>query len=58
MENKLSSNFEKLSVSSVDWEDNLFLNWNSLHTRLNSYYKAWSYKKKKHRKIKTYMKSL
>ena len=30
----------------------LFLNWGSFHARLNSYYKAWSYKKKKHKKIK------
>ena len=27
-------------------------NWNSLHARLNSHYKAWSYKKKKRSKIK------
>ena len=31
------------------------LNWDSLHVvRLNSYYKAWSYKKKKRKKIRTY----
>ena len=29
-----------------------FLNWDSLHARLNSHYKAWYYKKKKQRKIK------
>ena len=33
-------------------------NWDSLHTRLNSHYKAWSYKKKKHKKTKAYRKSL
>ena len=33
-------------------------NWDSLHARLNSHYKAWSYKKKKHKKIKAYRKSL
>ena len=33
-------------------------NWDSLHTRLNSHYKAWSYKKKKHKKIKAHRKSL
>ena len=35
----------------------LFFNWYSLHARLNSYYKAWSYKKKKHKKVKAYRKS-
>ena len=33
-------------------------NWDSLYARLNSHYKALSYKKKKHRKIKAYRKSL
>ena len=28
-----------------------FKNWDSLHARLNSHYEAWSYKKKKHKKI-------
>ena len=36
----------------------LFFSWDSLHTRLNSYYEAWSYKKKKHKKIKAYRKSV
>ena len=31
-----------------------FFNWDSLHARLNYDYKAWSYKKKKHKKIKAY----
>ena len=35
-----------------------FLNWDSLYARLNSHYKAWSYKKKKGKKIKAYRKSL
>ena len=35
-----------------------FFNWDSLHARLNSHYKAWSYKKKKHKKIKAYRKSV
>ena len=34
-----------------------FINWDSLHARLNSHYKAWSYKKKKHKKIKAYKKT-
>ena len=32
--------------------------WISLHARLNRHCKAWSYKKKEHKKIKTYRKSL
>ena len=32
--------------------------WDSFNTRLNSHYKAWSQKKKKHTKIKAYRKSL
>ena len=36
----------------------LFFNWDSLHPRLNSHYEAWSYKKKKHKKIIAYRKSV
>ena len=32
--------------------------WDSLHARLNSHYKTYTYKKKKHKKIKAYMKSV
>ena len=28
-----------------------FFTWDSLHARLSSHYKTWSYKKKKHKKI-------
>ena len=35
-----------------------FSNWNSRHARLSSHYKAWSYKEKKHKKMKAYRKSL
>ena len=35
-----------------------FFNWDSLHARLNSHYEAWSYKKKKHKKVQTYKKSV
>ena len=35
-----------------------FFNWYSLHARLNSHYEAWSYKKRKHKKVKAYRKSL
>ena len=38
--------------------DSFFFNWDSLHARLNSLYKAWSYKKKEHKKFKAYRKSL
>ena len=39
---------------------NLFFlfNWDSLNARLNSHCRAWSYKKKKHKKIKAYRKSV
>ena len=33
-------------------------NWHSLHVRLNTHYEAWSYKKKKHKKVKAYRKSV
>ena len=36
----------------------IFLTWESLHTRLNSHYRVWSYKKKEHKMIKAYRKSL
>ena len=36
----------------------LFFNCDSLHARLNSHYEAWSYKKKKHKKITAYRKCL
>ena len=35
-----------------------FFYWKSLHARLNSHYKAYGYKKKKHKTIKAYRKSL
>ena len=36
----------------------IFFNWDSLHARLNSHHEAWSNKKKKHKKIKAYIKSV
>ena len=36
----------------------IFFIWDSLHARLNSHYEGWSYKKKKHKKIKSYRKSV
>ena len=35
-----------------------FFNWYSLHARLNSHYKACSYKKRKRKKVKAYRKSI
>ena len=35
-----------------------FFNWDLLHAKLNSHYEAWSCKKKKHKKIKAYRKSV
>ena len=34
------------------WLCIFFSNWDLLHTKLSSHYKAWNYKKKKHNKIK------
>ena len=36
----------------------VFFNWDSLHARLNSHYKAWSYKKRTTKKITRYRKSV
>ena len=36
----------------------IFFNWDSLHAKLNSHYEAWSYKKKKNKKINIYRKSV
>ena len=36
----------------------VFLNWDSFHARLNSHYEEWSHKKKKHKKINAYRKSV
>ena len=35
-----------------------FLNWDSLHARLNSHCEAWSYKKRSTKKITGYRKSV
>ena len=46
---------KSLQLSSINTNTEqfvVFFNWDSLHARLNSHYKAWSYKKKKHKKIK------
>ena len=38
--------------------EKIFFNLDSLHASLNSDYKIWSYKKKKHKKMKSYRKSV
>ena len=35
-----------------------FFNWDSFYARLSSHYDAWSYKKKKHKKIRAHRKSV
>ena len=42
--------FEELLLKNLVSGRVSFFNWDSLHARLNSHYKAWSYKKKKHKK--------
>ena len=35
-----------------------FFNWDFLHAVINRHSKAWSYKKKRHKKVKAYRKSI
>ena len=39
-------------------DSGIFFNWDSLHTRLHSHCKAWSYKKRKNKEIKAHRKSV
>ena len=48
----------KISVVQKEVLDYYFFNWDSFHARLNSHYEAWSYKKKKHKKIRAHRKSV
>ena len=46
---KDSAKFEKKSLKTCDlvfmsYLNDFFFNWDSLHAKLNSHYKAWSYK--------------
>ena len=50
--------FQGLSRTFPNFPGYLKKNLDSLHARLNIHYKAWSYKKKKHKNIKAYRKSL
>ena len=58
----LETTSRHLSFSSFIMTSNIYIfvifNWDSFHARLNSHYKTWSYKKKKHKNIKAYLKSL
>ena len=52
-------NVEKVYLVSFLHDNESFFkkkNWDSLHARVNSHYQAWSYNKKKHKKIKMYWK--
>ena len=51
------SDFEELLSKTVFFFF-FFFNWYSLHARLNSHYEAWSYKKRKHEKVKAYRKPI
>ena len=42
----------------LDEDEGVGIHKKKVHARLNSHYEAWSYKKKKHKKIKAYRKSL
>ena len=60
------TNTNTFFLISTDKKRNIFhnifstfcFNCDSLHARLNSHYEAWSYKKKKHKKITAYRKSV
>ena len=55
------TNFMHWSLSippQIFWISDIFFNWDSLQTRLNNYWQAWSYKKKSNKNIKTYRKSV
>ena len=61
--NKIIGNTYNVNVGADGYDVNFFFfffffNWYSLHTRLNSHYEAWSYKKRKHKKVKAYRKSI
>ena len=48
----------KLKKTSNKQKAKIFFNRNLLTARLHSYYNTWSYKKKKHKKVKEYRKSV
>ena len=52
-----SSSAQAWNTKRVLLNNFFFFNLDSFHARLNSRYKAWSYKKKEHKRIKAYRKS-
>ena len=48
--------FTDTYFTEIPTTDFFFFNCDSLHATLNSHYEAWSYKKKKHKKITAYRK--
>ena len=46
------------SITEILWNEYNFFDRDSLHARLNSHYKAWSSKKKKHKKAESYRTSV
>ena len=57
-----STLFSETTTSTISLNQSFFFktffDWDSLHARLNSRYEAWSYNKKKHKKIKACRKSV
>ena len=47
-----------VTILGIENELLFFFNWDSLHAKLNSYYEAWSYKKRSTKKITGYRKSV
>ena len=66
--NEVLSSFQSVLTHDLAFRDpfslknapmkHIFFNWGSLHIKLNSHCKAWSYNKKKHKNIRAYRKSL
>ena len=52
MNSKLIKMTGKDKQNHIFQKSNFVLNWGSLHARLNSHYQAWSYGKKKYKKIR------
>ena len=61
---ELASELEPHLRDTADWgrkwlvDFSFLFNWDSFHARLNNRYEAWSYKKKKHKKVEAYTKSV
>ena len=57
---KINSENIQLSIISnqTRYDNTINFNWNSLHAGLDNHYDVWSCKKKLHKKIKAYRKSV